>query len=267
MTFGLSMRYLGVSLGYAMALGFCALFGTIVPPIFKGQFMELLGKPSGLTLMLGMAVCLLGVAISGLAGMMKEKEVPDTEKKSTIKEFNFAKGAWVAVFAGVMSACMAFAIQAGKPMAEQAKLMGTPELWVNSVSYIVIFAGGFTVNLIACLYLLIKNKSWKEVSAENAAPNMANLLFSALAGTTWYVQFMFYGMGTTQMGRYDFSSWTIHMAFIIVFSTLWGLAYKEWKGCSKKTFRTLLAGIYVLVGSTVLVGIGNYIDKFTKVIK
>ncbi len=265
MTFGLSMRYLGVSLGYAMALGFCALFGTIVPPIFQGEFAGLIAKPSGMVLMLGMVVCLLGVGISGLAGMRKEREVSETDKKSTIKEFSFVKGVWVAIFAGVMSACMAFAIQAGKPMAELAKEMGTPELWVNSVSYIVIFAGGFTVNLIACVYLLLKNKSWQELSPKNSAPNLINLLFSALAGITWYLQFMFYGMGTTQMGRYDFSSWTIHMAFIIVFSTLWGILYKEWKGCSKKTFNTLLAGIYVLVGSTVLVGIGNYIDKFTKV--
>lgn len=264
MTFGLSMRYLGVSLGYALALGFCALFGTIVPPIYFNTFGDMISKTSGQVVMLGMVVCLLGVGISGLAGIRKEREVPDIEKKTTIKEFSFVKGVWVAVFAGVMSACMAFAIQAGKPMAEMAAAKGTPSLWVNSVSYIVIFAGGFTVNLIACLFLLIKNSTWRELLTTHKAPKGINLVFCAVAGISWYLQFMFYGMGTTQMGRYDFSSWTIHMAFIIVFSTLWGLKFKEWKGSSKKTLNTLFAGIYVLVASTVVVGIGNYIAKIAK---
>lgn len=261
LTFGLSMRYLGMSLGYALALGFCAVCGTVIPPMFKGEFMGLLLHRSGEVTLFGMLVCLMGIAICGWAGVIKERELSTEAKKATISEFNFARGVWVAIFAGVMSACMAFAIQAAKPIAQLAGAHGTPELWVNSPSYIVIFTGGFTVNFLWCAYLIIRNHTISDLSPRSGAPILPNLIFSALAGITWYLQFMFYGMGTTQMGKYDFSSWTIHMAFIIVFSNLWGIKFHEWKGSSRSTLRLVISGILVLVASTVVVGVGNYLAK------
>lgn len=259
LTFGLSMRYLGMSLGYALALGFCAVFGTIVPPIFQGTFGDLLSKTSGLWVLCGVVVCLAGVAICGRAGGLKERELSADQKKASITEFNFAKGIWVAVFAGVMSACMAFALAAGKPIAALAVDAGTPGMWQITPVYIVAFAGGFTTNCIWCLSLTRRNKSGGDYVRAKGAPLAVNYLFSALAGITWYLQFMFYGMGTTRMGQYDFSSWTIHMAFIIVFSNLWGLAFHEWKGTSRRAHSLVLAGIAVLVVSTLVVGYGNYL--------
>jgi L-rhamnose-H+ transport protein len=91
------------------------------------------------------------------------------------------------------------------------------------------------------------------------APMLANYLFSALAGATWYMQFFFYSMGETQMGAYKFSSWTLHMASIIIFSSLWGIGLREWKGCSRRTLRLLALGLAILIGSTVVVGYGNYL--------
>jgi L-rhamnose-H+ transport protein len=261
LTFGLSMRYLGMSLGYALALGFCAAFGTVVPPLFQGTFNGLISTNSGLITLAGVGVCLLGIAICGQAGIRKERELPAEQKKWVITEFNFVKGIWVAAFAGVMSACMAFAIAAGKPIAELAVKNGTPELWQNTPVFVVILAGGFTTNFIWCVVLNLKNKSGGDYVASKGASLPLNYLFSALAGVTWYLQFMFYGMGTTKMGRYDFSSWTIHMAFIIVFSNLWGLAFKEWRGTSSLTRRLILVGLAVLTLSTVVVGIGNFIGK------
>ena len=262
LTFGLSMRYLGLSLGYAVALGFCAAFGTIVPPVFQGKIGELLSSTSGLVTLLGVPVCLAGIAICARAGLSKERELTADQKKASITEFSFVKGLWVAIFAGIMSACMAFGIEAGKPISELAVAKHVAPLWQNTPLFIVIFAGGFTINFIWCVILNIRNRSANDYISSPGAPLLWNYVFAALAGIIWYCQFMFYGMGTTQMGKqYGFASWTIHMAFIIVFSNLWGLAFHEWKGTSKKTHSTVFAGILVLVLSTVVVGYGSYLGK------
>jgi len=258
LTFGLSMRYLGLSLGYAVALGFCAAFGTVVPPIFLGKFLELAGEFSGQVTLGGVLVCLGGIAVCGQAGMRKERELSADEKTMTIREFNFAKGLWVATFAGLMSACMAFGFAAGKPIAARAVEYGTPDLWKNLPVLVVVLLGGFTTNFIWCIYLNVKNRSLCDYIGGDA-PLALNYLFAALAGITWYLQFFFYSMGTTKMGRYDFSSWTIHMAFIIVFSNLWGIRFREWAGVRRLTIRLVWIGIIVLILSTMVIGLGNYL--------
>ena len=274
LTFGLSMRYLGLSLGMALSLGFCAVFGTLVPPVFEGRIAGLVATTSGRIVILGIVVCLTGIAMCGRAGMRKERELSDAEKKASIAEFSFVKGAWVAVFAGIMSSCMAFAFAAGKPIAEAAVRSGAQPLFQNFPVLIVALFGGFTTNFIWCTALSFRNKSGRdylrvkaadpaEVEKTAAAPSnpslLSNYIFSALAGTTWYFQFFFYGMGTTKMGKYDFSSWTIHMAFIITFSSLWGIYFHEWKATGKPTRRLVVAGIVVLILSTIVVGAGNYV--------
>jgi len=263
LTFGLSMRYLGMSLGYAIALGFCAAFGTIVPPIYQGTFSELITSISGLTTLAGVLICLIGIAICGWAGISKEKELSAEEKKKAVEEFNFIKGLLVAIFAGIMSACMAFGFTAGEPIAELAVQNQAPSLWQNNPVLIVIFAGGFITNFIWCVFLNIKNRSAKNYF-DTRAPLIKNYIFSALAGITWYLQFMFYGMGKTKMGKYSFASWTVLMALIIVFSNIWGLIFREWKGTSRRTHRIILAGILVLIASTLVVGLGNYLVAIGK---
>ncbi|HOX38111.1 MAG TPA: L-rhamnose/proton symporter RhaT [Candidatus Brocadiia bacterium] len=259
LTFGMSVRYLGMSLGYALSLGFCASFGTIIPPLFNREIVDLASKLSGQITLGGVAVCLAGIAICGKAGISKEREVSAEQKTASIREFNFMKGVWVAVFAGVMSACMAFAFAAGKPIAENAIRMGAPDLFQNFPVLIVALAGGFTTNCVWCIVLNVRNRTGRDYISAPGASLLVNYFFSALAGVTWYLQFFFYGMGTTQMGKYDFSSWTIHMAFIIVFSNLWGIAFHEWKGCGSRTRRLVIAGLLVLVASTIVVGVGNYV--------
>jgi L-rhamnose-H+ transport protein len=263
LTFGLTMRYLGMSLGMAMALGFTATFGTLVPPFYFGTFDYLLSHLSGIVTLVGVGITLTGIAITGKAGMMKDRELSEEEKRASIAEFDFKKGVWVAILSGVMSACFAFGISAGKPIAEMAVQAGSPVLFSNSPSYIFIMGGGFTTNFIWCMYLSRKNKSFGDyVKKSKDTPLLANYIFSALAGLVWYCQFMFYGMGTTQMGKYDFASWSIHMAFIITFSNMWGLILREWKGSSKKTIKVIIIGLLVLVFSTLVIGAGNYLVKF-----
>ncbi|MCK4750529.1 MAG: L-rhamnose/proton symporter RhaT [Bacteroidales bacterium] len=262
LTFGLTMRYLGMSLGMALALGLTATFGTLVPPIYFGQFADLISHTSGWITLGGVAISLIGIVVVGKAGIMKDRELSADEKKRIIKEFSLKKGIWVAIFAGVMSACFAFGIAAGKPIAELAIETGTSELFSNSPLFIIILAGGFTTNFIWCLLLSVRNNSIRDYIKTKDTPILSNYIFSALAGITWYFQFMFYGMGTTKMGAYDFASWSIHMAFIIVFSNMWGLILKEWKGSGIKTIRIIVFGLLILIVSTIVIGAGNYIQQF-----
>ena len=297
LTFGLTMRYLGMSLGMAMVLGYTAAFGTLMPPIFRGVFAsEVLGTHSGLIILGGVAVCLLGIGFAGAAGVSKEREMSAAEKRVSIKEFHLKKGLIVATFSGVMSACFAYGLAAGDPIKALALAHGTSTLWQGLPVLVVVLAGGFTTNFTWCLILNIRNRTGyqyfdssirgsfpsrgEEQILESAAdapaeemavaigvatetpvraPMLANYLLSALAGTTWYMQFFFYTMGETQMGRYKFSSWTLHMASIIIFSTLWGIALHEWKGAGSRTRLLLAFSLLVLVGSTVIVGYGNYV--------
>jgi L-rhamnose-H+ transport protein len=302
LTFGLTMRYLGMSLGMAVALGYTAAFGTLMPPIFRGVFAsEVLGTRSGLIILGGVAVCLLGIAFAGAAGISKEREMSTEQKRASIKEFDLKKGLLVATFSGVMSACFAYGLAAGDPIKAITIQHGTPVLWQGLPVLVIVLAGGFTTNFIWCLILNIRNRTGHQyfeseirgkVPARNEehilevvtdapaeemaiavavaqdttvrAPMLANYFFSALAGTTWYMQFFFYTMGETQMGRYKFSSWTLHMASIIIFSTLWGIALKEWKGAGGRTKLLVAFSLLVLVSSTVIVGYGNYVGASSR---
>ncbi|TFG46364.1 MAG: rhamnose/proton symporter RhaT [Candidatus Brocadiia bacterium] len=257
LTFGLTMRYLGMSLGMAVALGFCATFGTLLPPILSGDLSGLLGSNAGYLLLGGIAVCLLGIGQCGYAGMRKERELTDEQKKEGIKEFALGKGFLVAVFSGIMSAGFAYAITAGKPVAEASLQSGAPDILKNAPVFILVMAGGFTVNCIWCVILNIKNRSYTDYLGLPGKMLGLNLLFAATAGTIWYTGFFFYGMGTTFMGAYDFSSWSIHMAFVIMFSTICGIAMKEWKGVTKKTMSLVFLGLVLLLLSTVITATGN----------
>ena len=268
LTFGLTMRYLGMSLGYGVALGICAVFGTLIPPIFKGAFGAIAGSTAGQMTLLGIGVCVIGIALSALAGLNKEHELPTEAKKASVKEFNFKKGIGVALFCGVMSACFAFGLDAAAPLAELSTAAGTSTLWTGLPKLVVILFGGFTSNAIWCVALNVRKRTGREylaakTTAGEDVPRLVNLIFCALAGVTWYFQFFFYTMGETQMGAYKFSSWTLHMASIIIFSTLWGIALHEWRGAGRKTKMLVFASLVVLVGSTVIVGYGNYLGTST----
>jgi len=288
-----------MSLGMAVALGYTAAFGTLMPPIFRNQFaIEVLGTSSGRMILLGVGICLLGIVFAGMAGVSKEREMSEEQKRSSIKEFSLKKGLVVATFSGVMSACFAYGIAAGDPIKEITLRHGTSILWQGLPVLVVVLLGGFTTNVIWCVILNIRNGTGYQyfrsqrgepfsanisetiienvtdapaeemakvnigsVSKSLKAPMFSNYFFSALAGTTWYFQFFFYTMGETQMGRFKFSSWTLHMASIIIFSTLWGIALKEWKGAGFRTKCLVGLSLLILVLSTMVVGYGNYLGS------
>ncbi len=257
--YGLTMRYLGMSLGVALALGCCAVVGTLEPAIRNGTLVEMVKETAGLVTLSGVVLCVVGIVVCGIAGMFKEGELSEAEKTETIEEFSFVKGVLVAIVAGIMSACFAIGLDHGAPIAERAAALGTASFLVNTPIFILIMGGGFTTNLVWCLLLAIRNKSLGDYGRGRGASLSANYLFSALGGITWYGQFLFYGMGATQMGRFGFASWTLHMAFIILFGNMWGLVLHEWRGSSRRTYRFVFAGMALLIFSTVVIGIGNKI--------
>jgi len=308
LTFGLTMRYLGMSLGMGVALGYCAAFGTLLPPVFKlvipsipvpETIVQIAGSTPGVITLGGVAVCLLGIAVSAMAGLTKEKEMPEVEKKKAIAEFNFSKGILFATTSGILSACFSFALTAGAPIGEASAAVGTSNLWTGLPKLCIVLSGGFTTNFIWCVMLNIRNRTGyqyfsrtlqghrpplsrnQEIIVETAidapceevvehsprnigsddsrVPMLSNYFFSALAGTTWYFQFFFYTMGETQMGNFGFASWTLHMASIIIFSTMWGWIFHEWKGSSKKTYGYIATGILLLIISTIIIGAGTWL--------
>jgi L-rhamnose-H+ transport protein len=263
LSYGLGVRYLGMSLGNSVVLGFCAAFGAIVPSVYysfnpakgKTSFTDLLGSPGGQLVLFGVLVCLAGIAISGWAGMMKERQLSDTEKKKSVSEFNLIKGLTIAVLSGILSSFFNFGIEAGNPLALAAVEAGHNPLYQNNVTFVVIMWGGLTTNLIWTTILSLKNNSYRDFT-NRQTPIFANILFSAIAGTTWYMQFFFYGMGESKLGN-GASSWILHMSTIILTANMWGIYRKEWKGVTMKAKWTITLGISVILLSVILVGLGN----------
>ncbi len=283
LTYGLTMRYLGMSLGTAIVLGLTAVFGTYMPPLFNGTIGATLFSVPGRVILIGMVTTLIGIMITASAGLSKEREMDEEQKKKTIKEFNLNKGILVAIFSGVMSSCFAYGLASGSPISAAAVQYGAAPIWSGLPKLIVVMSGGFLTNFVWCSYLLFKNRTVRQYASRtevagatalqvtgvdgskavqvddppSRVPLLSNYLFSALAGVTWYFQFFFYTMGATQMGSYKFSSWTIHMASIIIFGSLWGVFLKEWRNTSILSKFLLGLAITTLVISTIIVGYGN----------
>lgn len=265
LTYGLGVRYLGMSLGNSVILGFCSAFGALVPSIYynlfpeegKTSLSEMMNAAWGLVVLAGVLLCLTGIYICGIAGTMKEKELPEEEKKKSVSEFNLVKGLLVAVTSGILSSCFNFGIEAGKPMATAAVEAGFNPLYQNNVTYVVLLWGGLLTNFIWCMILNTRNGTFGDYLNQDT-PLFNNYLFSAFAGTTWFLQFFFYGMGESKLGN-GASSWILHMAFIILVANGWGIFLKEWKGTSKRTRITITTGIALIILSVIVVGYGNAI--------
>jgi L-rhamnose-H+ transport protein len=274
LTYGLGVRYLGVSLGSSIILGLCMVFGALIPAMYydvspvagKDTFRMMTSSPWGRTVLVGLLVCIVGIIICGRAGMMKEKqlskEAADPHGMELKTEYKFGLGMLVSIISGVLSACFNFGLEAGQSMATvaneawKAANPGQGEfLYQNNVIYVVLLWGGLTTNFIWCMILNARNKTFGDYS-NRKTPLLSNYIFAALAGTTWFLQFFFYGMGESKLGNGP-SSWILHMAFIILVANVWGLVLREWEGVSRKTTATIIAGIATILLSVLLVGYGN----------
>ena len=249
LTFGLSMRYLGVALGQSISLGTCAGFGTLLPAIFAGTN---LFQGQGLILLVGVCITLAGIAVIGYAGSLRSKNMTEEEKKAAIKDFALTKGLLVALLAGVMSACFALGLDAGTPIKEAALTNGVKPLFAGLPVILLVTFGGFLKNAAYCIQQNIKNKTGKDYFSVPGGIFVNNVLFCALAGVLWYSQFFGLEMGKSFLVDSPLLmafSWSILMSLNVTFSNVWGILLKEGKGCNSKTISVLVIGLVILVFS------------------
>lgn len=257
LTFGLSMRFLGVALGQSIALGTCAAFGTLFPAIL-GETDVFHGE--GLLLLTGVSITLAGIAIIGYAGSLRAKNMSEEEKKAAVKDFALTKGLLVALLAGGMSACFTLGLEAGAPIKAAALAGGVNALYAGLPVIFLVTVGGSVTNIIYCLQQNVKNKTLSEYSSLRMGDLLNNVLFCALAGGLWYSQFFGLEMGKsflTESPVLIAFSWSILMSLNVLFSNLWGMLLNEWKGASGKTIGVLIAGLLVLILSVIVVAMAQ----------
>lgn len=252
LTFGLTMRYLGIALGQSIALGLCAAIGTLVPPVLTGQ--NLFTSRSGILIIIGVAISLAGIAIIGYAGALKNRNMTVEERKAAVKEFALKKGILIAILSGIMSACFSFGLTAGDPLREAAINAGANPLFAKNTVIMFVTLGGFITNFIYCIFLNIKNKTGRDYFSVTGRVLINNLIFAGIGGTLWYMQFFFMGMGESLLPPAMAAfAWSILMSMNIAFSNIWGIILKEWRGVDRKTVVILVLGILILVGSTFVI--------------
>ncbi|MEG2492006.1 MAG: L-rhamnose/proton symporter RhaT [Alistipes sp.] len=247
LTFGLSMRYLGVALGQSIALGTCSAFGTLLPALFGGT--DLL-HGNGLALLLGVCITLAGIAVIGYAGSLRSRNMSPEERRAAIKDFALTKGLTVALLAGVMSACFALGLNAGTPIREAAMAQGIDALYAGLPVILLVTVGGFCTNAAYCLWQNLKNHTGHEYISLSGGTLLNNLLFCALAGGLWYSQFFGLEMGRSLLADSPVLlafSWSILMSLNVVFANGWGLVLKEWRGCNARTLAMLGLGVAILL--------------------
>ena len=264
--FGIAIRYVGFSLTYAIAVGISCVVGTLLPPLVDGKLGEVLKSNGATFIIIGIVLGAIGIAICGMAGRNKEKDIEQQQKDQTELEklqnststFSLAKGLPLCLLAGILSALYGFSLDRGQPIADIAFKYGAGNFQGN-VIYIFSNSGAFVTTLIYCLYLHRKEKTFGQYAAAGNNNLVKNYAMSILTGCLWYGQFFFYGLGHVRMGNYKFTSWAIHMIMLVLFSAVAGLLMKEWKNCSKLTMRLLILALLVLITAVLLLTYGNYL--------
>ena len=258
LSFGLALRYLGLSLGYSLSLGLMLAIGTLIPPMIDGRLQVMMQNPGGTLLILGVMVACFGIALSAWAGILKDKHVSAAKKQESIGEFNLVKGSMAAVLVGITGSAMSLGFEQGLPISDIAAKQGVDPLFTMMPLMVVLFSGTFITTLVWCLYLGTKNKSLKNYRmAESSNVLIWNYLFGLLAGLLWFSQFIVYGMGKSKMGPFTFTSWGILMALTIVFATVWGLFRNEWKGASRKVYVLMVFSLVIIIVSSFMIGISG----------
>ncbi len=252
--FGIAIRYVGFSLTYAISVGISCVLGTLLPPLVAGTLGEVLSGSGSGYLISGVTMGAFGIAVCGLAGRSKEKDIEQQAKTESV--FSLSKGLPLCLLAGVLSALYGFSLNQGQPIADVAAKYGAGNFQGN-VIYIFSNTGAFISTMIYCLYLHRKEKTFGEYTTKGEGGLGMNYLMSVLTGLLWYGQFFFYGLGHVRMGKFEFSSWAIHMILLVLLSAVTGLLLKEWKSSSNKTIRLLAVAIVILITAVLLLTYGN----------
>jgi L-rhamnose-H+ transport protein len=259
--FGISIRYIGFSLTYSIAVGLSSVLGTLIPPLVHGTLGSTLSQTGAGWVIAGIAVGTVGIALTGTAGRMKEKDLSAQHEKT---EFSLLKGLLLSLLAGVLSAVYGFALDQGEPIARVALNHGAG-VWQGNVIYIFSNSGAFLTTAIYCLYLHGRHRTLGELIELPAGPEKAslpvNFAMAAVTGLFWYGQFFFYNLGHVRLGEYKFTSWAIHMIMLVLFSNVVGVAFREWRSCRRLTHGTIAFALLVLVGAVLCLTYGNYLGE------
>jgi L-rhamnose-H+ transport protein len=259
--FGISIRYIGFSLTYAIAVGLSSVLGTLIPPLVKGTLAATLSKPGAEWIVAGIIIGTMGIAGAGWAGRLKERDLSAQQQSG---QFSLMKGLLLSLLAGVLSAVYGFALEAGEPIADVATAHGAG-VFRGNVVYIFSNTGAFLTTASYCIYLHVRHKSIGELvelpAGLPAAALPVNFLMAAITGLFWYGQFFFYNLGHVRMGAYKFTSWAIHMILLVLISNLVGVALREWRQCRRLTHQTITLAFIVLVAAVLALTYGNYLGK------
>ena len=260
--FGISIRYIGFSLTYAIAVGLSSVLGTLIPPLVNGTLLDVLHKPGAQWVIGGIIVGTMGIACAGWAGRLKEN---DLSAQNATGQFSLTKGLLLSLLAGVLSAVYGFALQTGEPIAQVAALHGAG-VYQGNVVYIFSNSGAFLTTAIYCLWLHARHKTIGEMVELPAGPEKASLPLNfgmaALTGLLWYGQFFFYNLGHVRLGdKFAFTSWAIHMIMLVLFSNLMGVLLLEWRNCRRLTQIIVGLALVVLVAAVLLLTYGNRIGE------
>jgi L-rhamnose-H+ transport protein len=258
LSFGLSLRYLGISLGYALSLGLMLAIGTLIPPLMDGRLKIMIESSGGGLLIAGVLISCTGICLSGWAGFLKDRIISDTDKKKSVTEFNLIKGIFSAILVGITGSAMSLGFEEGQDIALCAEKAGIDPLFTAMPVMLVMLSGTLVTTIIWCVYLGYRNKSLGNYTRISPDARLgSNYFFAILAGLLWFSQFILYGMGKSKMGKYTFTSWGILMALTIAFATLWGLYRKEWKGAPLKIYLLMIISLIIIIGSSFLIGISG----------
>lgn len=258
LSFGLALRYLGISLGYALSLGLMLAIGTLIPPVLDGRLKIMIDSSGGNILIIGVLVACGGIGLSGWAGFLKDRMISDVEKQKTITEFHFIKGLFAALLVGITGSAMSLGFEQGLPVAEYAEKAGVDPLFTTMPVMLLMLSGTLITTFIWCIYLGVRNSSLKDYIRSASSSTLAfNYLFALLAGLLWFSQFILFGMGKSKMGPFTFTSWGILMGLTIVFATIWGLYRKEWKGAALKVYVLMIISLLIIITSAYIIGISG----------
>ena len=253
-SYGLTMRHLGMSLGIGVAIGVVLVVGTLVPPLMHGQAASLFDTRSGLLTIAGILVALIGIAIISWAGHKKEVQL-----KGHLQEFNVGRGLLLAVMCGIFSSGMSFAIDAAQPMQAAALKVGVNPLYAALPSYVFIMGGGALVNLAYCFIRLaaVPRLSLRADMRQPSPTLVKNGLLASAGGIMWYLQFFFYAWGAANIPvNMSYVNWMLHMSIYVLCGAIVGLSLREWTGVRPALIRMLWAGIIVIIAAANLVGLG-----------
>lgn len=288
--FGISIRYIGFSLTYAIAVGVSSVLGTLMTPLIKPELAKLLGWLEGLLgtsagksavdamakqatlgellhktgagwVLAGIVIGTAGIALCGIAGRLKEVDIQGQSEQS---EFSLVKGLLLSLLAGVLSAVYGFSLEAGDSIADVATELGAGA-YRGNVVYIFSNTGAFLTTGLYCLYLHLRHKTLGELielpAGQEGASLPMNFAMAALTGFLWYMQFFFYNLGHVRMGEYKFTSWALHMIMLVLISNVIAILFREWRGCRPATRWTIGLGLAVLVAAILALGYGNHLGS------